>query len=1139
MSFTYISYQEKMARIYDNIDIKFTDGLRGIIENTGVKRVDFCVGYFNLRGWNLIVEQVDKLPGDYVYEDDKRKMRYCRLLVGMHRPDEDLIRSLYSHQEALPDSEYVQRCKRQIAEDFRKQLLLGLPSAADERTLRRLSVQLKEGKVCVKLYLKEPLHAKLYLSHRPDDNFNKIQAIMGSSNLTYAGLTRQGELNAEFADSDSAEKLARWFDDRWNERFCLDITEELARIIDESWAGDKIIPPYYIYLKTAYHLSQEARSGIKEFTLPPEFRHDLFDFQQTAVKIAAKNLNNDKRGGAMIGDVVGLGKTITACAIAKLYEMAFASSTLIICPANLQDMWRKYIKKYDLKAEVQSMSKPIDVDSARYYRLIIVDESHNLRNSGGIRYRNIRSLIEHQGSKVLLLTATPYNKDFSDLGSQLRLFINEDQDLGIRPEEYIRSIGGEREFQRKHSDIHIRSIRAFEKSPYADDWNELMKLFLIRRTRTFIKENYAQTDEANGRKYLLFPDGTKSYFPDRVPRAVKFATAPGDQYSRLYSSEMISLMEELKLPRYGLIHFYDENKAEGIQPHERQVIENLSRAGQRMMGFCRSTFFKRIDSSGFAFLLTLYRHILRNAVFIYAIDNKLPLPIGDESSLPDYYIEDEDENESMFDDADGDRQTENDGMQITFPTDFEYYMEKAKECYSIIENRNACSWISPKYFKRTLKQQLRHDCDILLKMITLCGVWQPDTDPKLNELETLLEERHGTDKIIVFTQYSDTAHYVYQQLKKRGLAHIACATGGSTNPTDIVEHFSPKSNDKDYSAEEQYRVLIATDVLSEGQNLQDAHVIVNFDLPWAIIRLIQRAGRVDRIGQTANEIYCYSFFPADGVEEIIRLRSRLNARINENAHIVGSDEVFFEGNEQNLRDMFNEKSGSLDDEDDNDVDLSSQAYQIWKNATDADPKLKKAIPTLSNVVYSTKPAGEGLPGGVITYAKTYNDFDVLTWLDADGNVVSQSQKRILNALACDADTPALPPHANHHELVAKAVEAIGNETTTVGGILGNRFSTRYRIITLLESYYKNPPTLFFSQENKEILKLAIDDIYNYPLLEGAKFTLGRMLRTNTSDEIVEYVLEMRKNGTLCRIDEDRDSHKDPVIICSMGLRQES
>lgn len=438
-----------------------------------------------------------------------------------------------------------------------------------------------------------------------------------------------------------------------------------------------------------------------------------------------------------------------------------------------------------------------------------------------------------------------------------------------------------------------------------------------------------------------------------------------------------------------------------------------------------------------------------------------------------------------------------------------------------------------------MKQQLRHDCEVLLKMIALCGVWQPDADPKLNELEALLDGSHGADKVIVFTQFSDTAHYVYKQLKRRGMRQIACATGGSTNPTDIVEHFSPKSNDKDYSSEEQYRMLIATDVLSEGQNLQDAHVIVNFDLPWAIIRLIQRAGRVDRIGQAANEIYCYSFFPADGVEEIISLRSRLNARINENAQIVGSDEVFFEGNEQNLRDMFNEKSGSLDDEDDNDVDLSSQAYQIWKNATDADPKLKAIIPALSNVVYSTKATTEGQRGGVITYAKTYNDFDVLTWLDAEENIVSQSQKRILNALACEADTPAVEPLPNHHELVSKAVGAIGNETTTVGGILGNRFSTRYRIITLLESYYNNPPTLFFSQENKDMLKLAIDDIYNYPLLEGAKFTLGRMLRTNTSDEIVDYVLEMRKNMTLCRIDEDRNEHKDPVIICSMGLKQKS
>lgn len=423
-------------------------------------------------------------------------------------------------------------------------------------------------------------------------------------------------------------------------------------------------------------------------------------------------------------------------------------------------------------------------------------------------------------------------------------------------------------------------------------------------------------------------------------------------------------------------------------------------------------------------------------------------------------------------------------------------------------------------------------------MILLCGKWNPQTDQKLNKLEELLNKTHSKEKVLIFSQYSDTAHYIYRQLRKRGFTHIDKATGNSQNPTRIVEHFSPRSNKANITPENELRILVATDVLSEGQNLQDAHVIVNYDLPWAIIRLIQRAGRVDRIGQEAEEIFCYSFFPAEGVEKIIRLRTRLNARINENAGIVGSDEVFFEGNEQNLRDMYNEKSGTLDDEDDNDVDLASQAYQIWKNATDANPKLKQIIPALSNIIYSTKSAADLLADGVITYAKTYNDYDVLTWYDSRGEMVSQSQKKILQAMACKPDEPALPALDNHFDLVKKAVDNMKTETTNVSGILGNRFSTRYRIIDLLEHYYQQPPTLFFGEDKKQLLKMAIDDVYNYQFLEGTKFILGRMLRTSTDDDIVESILEMHKNGTLCRIDEDRNKQKDPSIICSMGLRKD-
>ena len=278
------------------------------------------------------------------------------------------------------------------------------------------------------------------------------------------------------------------------------------------------------------------------------------------------------------------------------------------------------------------------------------------------------------------------------------------------------------------SSIHlpgfIRSIKAFERSECQEDWQELMKLFLVRRTRTFIKDNYAKTDPKNGRKYLEFKDGHKSYFPDRIPKAIKFKTIAGDQYSRLYSEQMIGLMESLKLPRYGLINYLDEKKAEEASSFEKALIENLSRAGVRMMGFCKSTFFKRIDSSGFSFLLTLFRHILRNAVFLYAIDNKLKLPISDENTFPEDFIDDADINDIFKNDDDEEERASGDNM-IKIPNEMEVYMKKAAEYYNGLIGKNNVQWIESKYFKRTLKQQLKNDCELLIAMINLCGDWNP------------------------------------------------------------------------------------------------------------------------------------------------------------------------------------------------------------------------------------------------------------------------------------------------------------------------------------------------------------------------------------------------------------------------------
>ena len=256
----------------------------------------------------------------------------------------------------------------------------------------------------------------------------------------------------------------------------------------------------------------------------------------------------------------------------------------------------------------------------------------------------------------------------------------------------------------------------------------------------------------------------------------------------------------------------------------------------------------------------------------------------------------------------------------------------------------------------------------------------------MKELINLISDKHKNDKVLIFTQYADTARYLYEQLQAHNIQDVACATGGSENPTLLASRFSPVSNEYQFGNDKETRVLIATDVLSEGQNLQDSHIIINFDLPWAIIKLIQRAGRVDRIGQKSEEILCYNFLPAEGVEKILLLRGRLKIRLKQNAEVVGTDERFFDDEDSiKLKDLYNENSQVLDEEDSNDIDLSSYAYQIWQNAIEENAELKDIIPNLPDIVYSTKKAID--KKGVIVYTQTAYGNDILTFVDNNGNVL--------------------------------------------------------------------------------------------------------------------------------------------------------
>lgn len=1245
-----------MPNIYDNISQTFLPALQQALSMS--YRADFCVGFFNLRGWQNLDEYIGQFTGG--------PGQCCRLLIGMQSlPQDDIKLALqselamgattsisdpFSSANATPlaktasslvppgmvDKGTIIRLKNKILYQFREQLSLGMPSNVVEAKLRILARQLQSQKLYVKVFLRYKLHAKLYLLWLHRSPIAPEVGYLGSSNLTLAGLQHQGELNIDILDKQAFQILSQWFEDRWQDSCCLDISQDLIEMIENSWAGEKQQSPYHIYLKMVYHLCQEARAGfLQDSRIPPKIDQELFQYQKEAVYLAMQHLI--LRNGVLIGDVVGLGKTWVATALIKMLENDYGYSTLIICPPHLVQMWDNYKRKYGLSAEVLSLgvvSKKLAKDSEGNfqdmnflrYRVVVIDESHNLRNREGSRYKVIFEYIQSNHCKVILLSATPYNKEYKDLGSQLRLFISPDQDLGIRPEAFIQkmivsSILREEEKRKKSqassptdttestsldTETKVReqaasspqqtasmarviekyfadqqvmphTLAAFELSEEPEDWQELMRLYLIRRTRSFIKKHYAKMEPtesqstgkadmaekhtARPRYFLHFPNGTRSYFPDRIPKTIPFPIShqnPNDQYAQLYTQDVVEKIDHLCLPRYGLGSYRNVLPEHAVNEEEQKILANLSRAGQRLKGFCRTNLFKRLESSGQAFLQSLDSHILRNYVFLYAIQHDLPLPIGmqdssllyaETSDLDIEEINDDNEENDSCEPSSPHKASSSWTANLATPDEWERQAAAIYERYKN-EYKNRFHWIRPCLFSTPfqgdLQKDLQTDVQALMAIRQKCPEWKPQQDSKLQALCHLLQQIHPKEKVLIFSQFADTVQYLETQFQARGISSFAAVTGAYFDPTAIAMRFSPKCNGQE-NREDELRILITTDVLSEGQNLQDCYIVVNYDLPWAIIRLTQRVGRVDRIGQESQKILCYSFLPADGVEHIIGLRKKITHRLTQNRNVLGSDELFFEDQmtEQQVLDLYHEKPGQLDDDEDEEVDLATYAYQIWNEATDQYPDLIKIIPALPPVVYSTKPFSptQRKPEGVLAFIRTVQGNETLAWVSADGkNIVTQSPYAILQAAECTPDTSVLPRLVNHHDLVAVAVKQTAVSTIQLEGKLGSSHGPRARLYEKLRLLVEKKQQDFFelSENDRRMLKQVIDCLYHHPLCDAAAKKFSNLLRYPIPvQELVKIVLEMFQTDTLCSKKngvEDDNPSSGPQIICSMGLK---
>lgn len=1135
-----------MPTIYDNLSPNTTllQGLEGVLKHKGLKSVSICVGYFHLRSWDKLASYIDKLSG--------KGDEVCRILVGMHRPPQEVLRQLQglsSETDGPIDGPTLARLRQEIVESFQRQLTFGIPSTKAQDTLAKLLEQIEAGKVLIRAFLQYPLHAKLYLIQR-SDSITPLIGFIGSSNLTVPGLEEQGELNIDVTDQDAARKLQKWFENRWQQATTIDLTKDLTDLLKKSWIRHQEVKPYWIYLKIAYYLSEEARQSQREIKIPSIFAEKgtlLLDFQAHAVALAVKYLY--RWDGVLLGDVVGLGKTLMATAIARLLQEDEGYNTLILCPPKLVPMWEYYKDTYQLVGRVVSIGEvESKLPSLTRHRLVIIDESHNLRNPEGKRYKAIQAYIEQNESRVLLLTATPYNKHYTDLSAQLRLFLDPDRNLGMRPERLYQELDKKRKAgQSVEYPKNPTALVAFEKSPYADDWRDLMRLFLVRRTRSFIMQHYAQKDPQKKRYFLLLHDNQRRYFPIRKP--VSIEVQPDPQYTKLMNEKVVDILGNLRLPRYGLGAYIDENSKKEIRTTEKAILDNLTRAGRRLVGFARTNLFKRLESSGYSFLLSIQRHILRNCVFLYAIQAGKSLPIGSQDpALLDPGLRDtelpfeEAEEEDSKNPAQNATQTPCTLTDLPAIYSLEEGIKQAEKVYQsyLSASKRQFKWISSHFFTADLRKHLEEDTKALLSILQKAGKWKSEQDSKLEALWGILQ-KHSKDKFLIFTQFADTACYLWRELRRRGDQAIEVITSETENPTAIVRRFSPKSNGGLPKGESEVRILIATDVLAEGQNLQDCHIIINYDLPWAIIRLIQRAGRVDRIGQEHETIYVYSFLPEGGLEERIRLQRRLLQRLQANQEIIGTDEAFFDETVQKrFRDLYAGKEEVLQEEEaEEDIDIASLALQVWNSASQDERQKALDLPLIAA---GTKPVSSPEEkAGVITYVRFSDGTDALIQVDEGGNLVSQSLSAVFRAAACDPKTPTALRLSNHHQLVEKAVAHAMEERRFQAGALGTRRSIPRQVYDQLSAYLQRV------QQDSRLLPagLSLDDIkrvrdliYQYPLREAAREALGRQLRLGIPDsDLAEMAVRLANEQKLCLVSNAPDQPLETQIICSLGLRK--
>ena len=817
--------------------------LKDILTHYDIKNLEFLIGYFRISGFKKIAKLLDNV--------DK-----VRILVGINI--DKLTHDAQARGKKFNLFDY-EKFNQEFIENQKECLTNEEYTQEVDESVNQFIKLIAQNRLEIRISQDKNIHSKIYIlreneiKRHNDTTEYRGSVITGSSNLTENGLSKNYEFNVELKYSEDIEFALNEFNDLWIKS--VEITEkDIDTIKQNSYL--KEITPYELYLKFLIEHFEDRvdyDASVAE-DLPKGYMK--LAYQIDAVNEGLSKIK--KHSGFFLSDVVGLGKTITSAMIVKRLCYQTKGQILIIAPPSIEKEWNETFKEFQIgsirKFDFKSYGALEKIKDTEDYEIVIIDESHKFKNFLTSRYKELERICKEDvkyKKKVILISATPLNNKPQDIANQLYLFQDKrNSTIDSHPnletffaeiDKKYREIISIKENQSDLSEDELMELEQLSKKVRDNILREVM----VRRTRTDIQTNEIYKKdliEQNLNIPQINPVEELEYKLD-------------DDLLKIFDRTISILMEDLKYYRY-------------------QILANLTQNGQKKYGEVQAGFFeksalsladimktmlvKRLESSFVAFKSTISKQCKNLEILISMFENGVVYIPAKHFNLFELLENDEDD----------------------FLAKVDYFLENEK-----------MKAFDSKDFKDEYLEQLKTDLKILQELVKL---WENiDSDPKLDKFKSILE-LHKTDKVVVFTESKQTALYLEEQLKEYKQVLTVHGENRDKLKEVIRENFDANYKNK----KDDFNVIISTDTLSEGVNMHRSNIIYNYDIPWNSTRLMQRIGRINRIGTKHSEIFIYNFKPTAQSESLIELSKKAFIKLQTFHHAVGEDSQIYSKNEK-------------------------------------------------------------------------------------------------------------------------------------------------------------------------------------------------------------------------------------------------